>query len=365
MGRRRREVPWMERRDNGRFYAHWYDTDCRQTRRRSLGTSEPDLAAAAFDDFLFARSHGKHFVPGVSQKTGGMLVIDVVKLYIAGHVEPNCIDVVRSRSISCHLSTFFRTTRIRDIDIPACEAYAAARRVGRVRSSLLHSAVRGACAKDGTIRRELGLLSAAANWAIKRKLIPESEMPTIEAPAEPRGRIVFLSRDELQLAFETAASPLREFIALAYYTGARRRAVEALTPAQVDMKHGLITLESLSASLKERQSKKRKPIIPILRDLRALLERWLPSLQNDEPILPKRNYYMLFKNHLTALHLRTKAFPHVLRHTSATHLLQDGVSVYDVAKLLGDLPTTVERSYAHHSAEYLAKALEGKGLRLF
>jgi integrase len=364
MARHRRDIPWVQRRGNGKFYAFWYDDVARQTRRRSLGTSNPDDAASAFEDFLNARGRREQFVLRELQILRGMTVAELVAHFIQNHVEKNYICIARTRSMSSNLNAFFSRTRIRDVDIPACEAYADARRAGKVRSVLLRDSGRRRKAQDGTIRRELVFLGSAARWAIRHKLIPPYEMPTIEAPPEPLGRIVFLSRAELQLAFETAAFPLREFIALAYYTGARRRAVEALTPLQVDMEHNLITLQPSAASTRQRRSKKRKPIIPILSDLQILLRGWLPNLRLDEPILPKRNYYLLFKRHLTALGSPNKAFPHVLRHTRATHLLQDGATVYDVAKLIGDLPTTIEKTYAHHSSDYLAKALEGKGLRL-
>ena len=41
--------------------------------------------------------------------------------------------------------------------------------------------------------------------------------------------------------------------------------------------------------------------------------------------------------------------PHILRHSRATHLLEDGVSIYAVSKLLGDNPTTVQKTYGHIS----------------
>lgn len=42
-----------------------------------------------------------------------------------------------------------------------------------------------------------------------------------------------------------------------------------------------------------------------------------------------------------------KITPHVLRHSRATHMLEDGVSIFAVANLLGDTVTTVQRVYGH------------------
>jgi len=49
--------------------------------------------------------------------------------------------------------------------------------------------------------------------------------------------------------------------------------------------------------------------------------------------------------------------PHVLRHTRATHLLQQGVHPKAVADLLGYDVTTVLRVYGHACPDYLETAL--------
>jgi integrase len=41
--------------------------------------------------------------------------------------------------------------------------------------------------------------------------------------------------------------------------------------------------------------------------------------------------------------------PHILRHTCATMLLQLGVSVYDVAGVLGATEDVIRRTYGHQS----------------
>ena len=48
--------------------------------------------------------------------------------------------------------------------------------------------------------------------------------------------------------------------------------------------------------------------------------------------------------------------PHVLRHTAATWLMQNGVDLWEAAGYLGMSVETLERTYGHHHPHYLANA---------
>jgi integrase len=63
-------------------------------------------------------------------------------------------------------------------------------------------------------------------------------------------------------------------------------------------------------------------------------------------------------------HAMTGAHPHRLRHSYATHLLEDGVPIHHVAELLGDTVATVEGTYSHvlrakHEVVDVARGLLG------
>lgn len=55
--------------------------------------------------------------------------------------------------------------------------------------------------------------------------------------------------------------------------------------------------------------------------------------------------------------LGVEVTPHVLRHTCATMLLQRGVSVYDVAGVLGASEEIIRRTYGHHADDHLRHAV--------
>ena len=50
--------------------------------------------------------------------------------------------------------------------------------------------------------------------------------------------------------------------------------------------------------------------------------------------------------------------PHILRHTCATWLLQRGVSIYDVAGVLGCSEAVVRKTYGHHAKDHLRGAVD-------
>lgn len=251
------------------------------------------------------------------------------------------------------------------IDIPACREYMARRHP----------------VKHSTVRRELGVLQAAANHAHRWRRITAAEMPSIELPPSAEPKTLWLFDDELKRLRDAATGRAKLFIDLAYYTASRKGALEFLTWDRVDLAKRRIVLADPGG----RSNKKRKPVVPMPDELlKPLLHekmtgqpcnRMNEMLYGDTPE-PNASLYVLGRPcdirpafdaaakraDLEMLPARDgrpagRLTPHVLRHTRATHLLQKGVAPYAVAALLGDTVSTVLRVYGHHCPSYLAEAI--------
>lgn len=261
------------------------------------------------------------------------------------------------------------STVLSAVDIPMSRAYTEARRSGKVGGGKRRTNKVGS---DSTVRRELVVLVAAANHALRWKRIKPADMPSIELPRETVASVdeddeallpgaPFFTREQVDkliaLAGQETADPLREmqrWIRVVYFTGARRRSIENLTVRQVVLDRRKINL----ATPGKRQTKKRQPVVPIFTviedDLKVLCEGKKPT----DRVFKPRNFYRDFMALCRALEFPEPHHPHMLRHSRATHLLQDRRSPYDVAKLLGDTLKTVEANYGHHAPDDLRSALE-------
>lgn len=359
MPRKRRGIPWLEW-VGGMAYVCWYDATAQRTKRLSLRTSDTVEAQQRYAAFL---TEGHDILAGDRRGSSGLTVTQALDDYYREHVVPNVVDKVRQENAIVHLKAWFKSDLLKNVDIPASRAYADARRAGVIGGGKRHKAKEGA---DSTIRRELIVLQAAANHAAKWKRIgpnatPPTPMPSLELPAEARGEANWLTKAELSRALDAASEPLRSFIMVAYYTGARRASVERLTRFQVDLTNNRINLTAPTENVNQRRSKKRRPVVPIDPLVRPTIERLMEEHKDSEWLFgAPLHAYRPFREHLTAIGLADKSNPHILRHSRATHLLQDGVPIYDVARLLGDTVATVERVYGHHSSEYLAETIKGR-----
>lgn len=358
MPKKRREIPWLQVR-NETYYVFWYCTKAGRTKRLSLGVAATETLEAQKRFAAFLSEGHAAFTSGPARLTVRQACAD----YMREHVAQMVVDKKRAQTTVDHLIAWFKDDAISDIDIPACRAYADARRTGVIGGGKRRKTKEAA---DSTIRRELISLGTVANHAAKWKRIgpkanPPTPMPSIDLPQLSNDQRItsdsWLTKAELARAIETAPAKLRDFMVIAYDCAGRRRSVERLTKFQVDLARSQVNLTSPTETANERRSKKRRPITPITARARPVYERLMTATSTEFLFGAPSDMYFAFRRHMESIGLGHKRNPHILRHSRASHLLQDGVTLFAVAKLLGDTVATTERVYGHHSVEYVDDAI--------
>jgi integrase/recombinase XerC len=96
-----------------------------------------------------------------------------------------------------------------------------------------------------------------------------------------------------------------------------------------------------------------KTYIEAKRDLKHL--SLLPNLlvsEGGKPLAP-RQVYTIVKSYLSLVTTIDKRSPHILRHTFATHLMNNGADLNAVKELLGHSSLAATQVYTHNTIEKL------------
>ena len=156
---------------------------------------------------------------------------------------------------------------------------------------------------------------------------------------------------------------LARFILIGLYTGTRHDAILRLQwmpnvdGGWVDLPSGVLYRRATNGV----ETTKRRPPVPIPPRLLPHLRRWHRLTTRfvieyaGRSITSQERRAWRTARELAGL--GPEVTPHVLRHTCATMLLQLGVSVYDVAGVLGTSEDVVRRTYGHHAQDHLRQAV--------
>jgi integrase len=303
---------------------HSYERVDGQPKRRSLGTSDREVAARRLIDIEQGR------------RRKATTVAEMMNVYQEEH-GANTASVATLRSTWKFLEPVFGHLRPDQITRALTRNYATqARRRG---------------IKDGTIRRHLSVLNAAIRYSDKQS------PAVIEMPPAPPPKSRHLTREEYRALREAARKipHLHLFVVLAYRTGGRASAVLELTWDRVDFARGQIRL-----GLGERRAKGRATVpmtddsAEILREAqRAALTDYVIEYGGNRVKSVKR----AFKAAVERAGLPADTSPHVLRHSAAVHMAESGVPMAEIAQFLGHTSTRVtEHTYARFSPTYLKRA---------
>lgn len=203
---------------------------------------------------------------------------------------------------------------------------------------------------DATIKKELETIRAGLRWANKHH---EAQFE-IPPGTPPKDR--YLTREEAERLRDAAReSHVLIFIEIALGTGARAGAVLDLTWDRVDLGGRRIRF-----SREVSEKRKKRALVPINDRLHGVLKSAAEARTIDHVIeyggKPVKSIKRGFRNACERAGL-DDVTPHVLRHTVAVWLAEDGVPMSEIAQFLGHSDSRVtERVYARYSPEYLSKA---------
>lgn len=194
-----------------------------------------------------------------------------------------------------------------------------------------------------TINRSLGALKKALGLAWEHGLTHENYGARIKRIAENNARDTHLTIEQVAAIADCASDQVRAAIWIALYTGCRRGEILALTPASV----GKDSLTIIAASTKTQRTRS-VPIIPPLRPWLA----YVPLSMNFEGLKTG------FRRAREKAGLSRVTF-HDLRRSCATLMIQSGVDLYVVSKLLGHSTVAVTAArYAYLQTERIKDGLE-------
>lgn len=232
-----------------------------------------------------------------------------------------------------------------------------------VRTWLASLKDRGMEAKS--INRKISSLKSFFKYQLKEEALAVSPMSAIISPKIKKRLPQFVEKADINTLFEYVEFPndwqgKTDLIILQilYNTGIRQAELVSLKENQVD---------SYKQSIKVLGKGNKERIIPVSEALLAMIKTYVTEKRStlehyDKDILlvnergkklyPKYVYNAVHK-YLDKITTISKKSPHVLRHSFATHLMNNGADLNAVKELLGHSSLAATQIYTHNSIEKL------------
>ncbi|UTN06266.1 tyrosine-type recombinase/integrase [Flavobacterium bizetiae] len=218
-----------------------------------------------------------------------------------------------------------------------------------------------------SVNRKMSSLKAFYKFLLKTKQIEVSPMLKHKALKTPKIVQIPFSEKELSDLMQEVGNPsgfeeVRDklIVDLFYTTGMRRAELIHLMKYNVDLSSSVIKV------LGKRNKERIIPILPIITEQfnlylqeRAMVEKivdheyFFISVKGLK--LSESFVYRLINSYFSKVSEKVKKSPHVLRHTFATHLLNNGADLNSVKELLGHSSLASTQVYTHNSLAELKK----------
>lgn len=200
--------------------------------------------------------------------------------------------------------------------------------------------------KTSTISRNIASIRSFYQFLVRNKKVKKDPTEKIQSPKVEKRSPTVLTSDEVELLLEQPKNVdlkgIRDkaMLEFAYATGMRVSEIIGLDINDVNLKAGLVVCKG----------KGRQRNIPLgslsLKALADYIEHSRPILIKDEKVtslfvntngqrLTRQGFWKIVKYYKEQAHITKEITPHVLRHSFATHLLQNGADLKSIQTMLG------------------------------
>ena len=218
-----------------------------------------------------------------------------------------------------------------------------------------------------TINKKLSALRSFYRFSLKRKLVEKDPAHGIVGPKKSKPLPQFLRESEMdhlldRLEWDNNYKDVRArtILLLFYEAGLRRSELTGLNDVDIDFG---------SRQLKVTGKRNKQRIIPFGQELADALNQYLEArrkqfglrensalfLSDKGERMTGSQVYLIVHRYLTLVTSLKKRSPHVLRHTFATAMLNNGAGLESIKKLLGHESVDTTEIYAHTTFEQLKR----------
>mgnify|MGYP000455121376 FL=1 len=206
-----------------------------------------------------------------------------------------------------------------------------------------------------SVNRKISTLKTYFKFLIRENAITESPMLKVVSPKSKKKLPVFIEENQIenllnQIKFNDGFVGERDklIIELFYVTGIRLSELVNIKISDVDFNNNLIKV--LGKRNKER-------LIPLSISIVNELEFFIKKYDLNQYLFTNlggtkvynKLVYRVVKKYISKISSVSKKSPHILRHTFATHMLNNGADINAIKELLGHANLSATQVYTHNT----------------
>jgi len=210
-----------------------------------------------------------------------------------------------------------------------------------------------------SVNRKISTLKSYFKFLIREGVIVENPMTKVVAPKSKKRLPVFIEEDQIEsllneVRFEEGFIGERNklIIELFYVTGIRLSELINIKISDIDFQN---------QSIKVLGKRNKERLIPLSSSMVGELRSFIEKNQQNQFLFTnldgKRLYtklvYRLVNKYIGEISSVNKKSPHILRHTFATHMLNNGADINAIKELLGHATLSATQVYTHNTIEKL------------